>query len=377
MSIIQVLVGFGLAAILGLAVAEMGNTSSKQAAQVRASLSRASLTSTLQSVISSNAVCSQLVNKTNPFQLAPAIPGSIPGLTGNNIAVSFRLDTLNTVADGVSLNSYGLTTEWIRAFEPTEILNAVPAPQRLYVTDLKMKVRQNAGNTRTVDLKFTEVGKAYFVTTGPIGPAARIANCFGTIYGNFLCPNENDIQTIQGGSWTCTPAGTTVRNELGKVCPSGTNNTQMIKGVGGTGVGCEQIYKITNANCEGVGAVTADSQCSTRACGQTVNSTVGGGGYVDINVPGQSGGNVCFPDQSVPVTITIPGSGTRPASASTSTITIPGRCVGAGGTTGYSQRIPVQGSGASISTQVVRYLRCNNNNCDLASPDRCNNSPTF
>ncbi|WP_413576223.1 hypothetical protein ACLVWU_17715 [Bdellovibrio sp. HCB290] len=368
MSIIQVLVGFGLAAILGLAVAEMGNTSSKQAAQVRASLSRASLTQTLQSVISSNAVCTDLVSKTLAF--GPTQPGisSHIALDGPNIPVSFNLGSGLVVADGQNLQAYGLTVEWLRAFDPDEIPNAVPAPKRLYMTDLKMKVRQNAGTSKVVDLKWIEVGKVYFVTTGPINAAARVTDCFGTSNGNYLCPNQNDIQTIQGGSWTCTPIAQAVGGALSQACGGGGSNTQLIKGVGGTAVGCSRIYKITEPFCDGWGAVTAESQCNTRACQGNAPSGGGGGSTVTIgdqNTPG-------FTVPGTTVSVWIPGStgsGTTPSSGGRYvSVPIPDRYVGGVTIRGTSFSIP---AGASVG-----YFSCGGG-CNRSTPARCNNSPTF
>ncbi|WP_413585661.1 hypothetical protein [Bdellovibrio sp. HCB274] len=374
MSIIQVLVGFGLAAILGLAVAEMGNTSSKQAAQVRASLSRASLTQSLQSVISSNAICTDMVNKTMGF--GPTLTGlsSHDALNGPNIPVSFNLGSGLVVADGGELQAYGLTVEWLRAFDPHEIPNAVPPPKKLYVTDLKMKVKQNAGVSKVVDLKWIEVGKVYFVTSGPISAAARVENCFGTILGNYLCPNTNDIQTIQGGSWTCTSMTEAVGGALTQACGGGGSNTQLIKGVGGTSVGCSRIYKITEPNCDGWGAVTAESVCKTRAC--NLPPGAGGGAPTSVSIGDQNTPGFTVPGTTV--RIYVPGSpGSSGSGTTPSTPGSPGTYVNVPIPDRYVSGVTIRGTSLNIPAgSSVGYYSCGGG-CDRNTPAQCPNAPTF
>jgi hypothetical protein len=234
----------------------------------------------------------------------------------------------------------------------------LPPGQKLYVASVRAKFKQKTSliNPGTIDLKYVDVGKVFFVTTGDYTTGGTIQTCFGNNVGAYVCP-EGEMQVVEGGFWSCV----SVKDALAKACNGA---SQMLKtGTGGT-ANCSTFYKVS-AGCEGAGATTTESTCKPRSC---TTSTSQGGGSTPISIPA-----IPVAAQTVPgttVTVTHPGSGTSPSTTSSYTVpaqTVPGFTIP--GTTVY---VPVP---ASVTVQTLWY-DCNGSACNLGSPpSSCPNAP--
>lgn len=365
MSIVQVLVGFGLATILGLVLAEMGVNSSKQSAQVRASIERASVVQSLQAIISNSTVCEKSVGLV-AFGNSLAIP---PSETTNGYSssykVTFYLDNNvkkdAPVEEGKDVPGTSLTTEWIRAFDPTQVNSmTLTGTEKLYVTTVKVKFKQKGAPKGSVDLRPIEVGKVFFITSNAI-PGGVISKCFGNNAGAYVC-DPGEIQVVDpSGFWTCKSMGAA----MASTCGGGAS--QMAKTTANGTMSCQVYYRVNSA-CEGAGGVSSASTCQSRACSY-VTTVPGGGGGGTVTIPA-----INVPAHSVPsqtVTVSVPGSGTSPGSSSS--VTVPGYTIP--GYTIPAQNVTVSGGGGGGGTvNAIGFLNCSGACTAATAPVSCNNT---
>ncbi|QLY25303.1 hypothetical protein [Bdellovibrio sp. KM01] len=373
MSIVQVLVGFGLATILGLVLAEMGVNSSKQGAQIRASMERAAIVQSLQSIISNSKVCKTSVNFA-VFGPEVPVPASEATNFSKSVRVGFFLDK-NTgtppngrnvpVMEGQEVKGFSLTTEWIRAFDP-QLVDApeLLPPKKLYVATVKMKFRQTSTlNKGAIDLRPIEVGKVFFITSNAM-PSGTIEECYGNNAGAYVCPDDQ-IQIVDNGYWKCVP----IKDAIGKACSGG---SQMVKtGSAGGTADCQTFYKMANG-CEGAGSATVDASCQSRSCTVTTSSG-GGSNHIPVTIPAINVRAQTVPGTSFTiVTSSGSGSGTSPTGGSSQTITIPSRNIDAYTIPATTVYVDVP-AGGSVSTST-KYYRCDGSVCDQGSSLPCPNN---
>ncbi|MBO9668367.1 MAG: hypothetical protein J7501_16330 [Bdellovibrio sp.] len=267
MSIIQVLVGFGLASILGLILAEMNSNSNKQMGNVRLQFERAAVVQNLQSIISSPEVCQKMIETTT---FGPTVTDAVSGTLQPSVRVKFWLDGNDSahqkvvIADGTNIPGYSLRVDWIRAFNPT-LITTIPRPgtEQVYMATLRVKLSPSAATGTQakdfIDMRAQDVGRVYFILTNSMPNSGRIVTCYADAVGLTLCPNANDIQVMSGGSWACS----TLNKAIGSLCPGG--GTQLVQSAGGT-ASCTPLYKITKQGCEGYGGYSSLSTCNTGIC---------------------------------------------------------------------------------------------------------------
>ncbi|QDK47113.1 hypothetical protein DOM22_19060 [Bdellovibrio sp. ZAP7] len=365
MSIVQVLVGFGLATILGLVLAEMGVNSNKQAAQIRNSMERAAITQSLQSIISSSEVCKTSVRLAQ-FGPPTGVPTGEAGV--QTIRVGFYLDSNKPptpapggqkvpIIEGMDVPGFGLTTEWVRAFDPVVVPTAtLTPPATLYVATVKAKFKPKTMMPGSIDLKSVDIGKVFFITNNTIAAGGTVSNCFGNNAGAYVCPN-GETQVVENGFWTCK----SIQEAYAKAC--GNSTGQMMKTTGGGTAQCQTFYEISNQSCEGYGGVTTDTTCKTRAC--TAGTQSLGGGSQTVTIPGTT-----IPSQTIPgttIAISSGGSGTNPSS-STSYYTVPSHTIPAFTIPDRTATVNFPASSAPI----VKFYNCSGG-CDQVAAVNCNN----
>ena len=381
MSIIQVLVGFGLASILGLVLAEMNSSSSKQMGQMRLQFERAAVIQSLQSAISNSQVCPKFLDMSKAF--GPTVTDNIPKTGLTTIKANWFYMGLNQtqpIIEGQQIPNTSLKVDWIRAVSPTLVNVPIPgSSDKVYMADLQIKlspVTANAAADNRIDLRSMTVGKVYFVTTG-LMPTGLVKSCYGDAAGSYLCPTANDIQVMSSGSWVCS----SLQKALGPVCGSG----QLIQSSGSSSnVTCVQTYN-TVAGC-GSG-VTLSPTCMTNVCGTASSSGSSSGtiNNISITVPsldisGNSfGGANVVTDTSCTTTGGSSGTGSMPGSSgstscSSSKIFIP--ALGGGNNHTVAKAIS-GGSGTftvTTGSSSPLYRDCNGA-CNQTASKSCNNTP--
>jgi hypothetical protein len=379
MSIIQVLVGFGLASILGLVLAEMNSSSSKQMGQMRLQFERAAVIQSLQSAISNAQVCEKFLDTNRTF--GPTVTDNIPKAGLTTIKANwFYMGTNQTqpIIEGQQIANTSLKVDWIRAVGPSPVNIVLPGTDKVYVADLVIKLSPvNGAADKKMDLKSMTVGKVYYVTTNTM-PGGKVKSCYGDAAGAYLCPNANDIQVMSSGSWVCS----TLSKALGPVCGSG----QLIQSSGNsnTPVTCVQIYT-TAAGCAGSGTSTLSATCMTEQCGLSTTSS-GSTTYtvnnITVTVPsldiaGSSfGGANVVTDTSCTTSGGSAGTGSMPGSSgstscSSSKVYIP--ALGAGHNQTNARTISGTGTvTVPTSSSTLTYKTCAGA-CGASSSTSCNN----
>lgn len=378
MSIIQVLVGFGLASILGLVLAEMNSSSSKQMGQMRLQFERAAVIQSLQSAISNAQVCEKFLDTNQVF--GPTVVDNIPmsGLTTIK-ANWFYMGTNKSqpIIEGQKIDNTSLKVDWIRAVNPVKVDIVLPGTDKVYAADLQIKLSPvNGVSDKKIDLKAMTVGKVYFVTTN-LMPSGKVKSCYGDAAGAYLCPNQNDIQVMSSGSWICS----SMQKALGPVCGSG----QLIQSTG-TSISCVQTYTINSA-CSGGGGVSLSPKCTSDVCSVTTSS--GSHSYtvsnITVNIPSLNltggvnfGGANVVTDTSCTTTGGSSGTGSMPGSSgstscSSSKVYLP--AYGSGYYSTSPRSISVAGGTVSVnsSSSVIKFNDCNGN-CTQSTAQPCNNT---
>ncbi len=384
MSIIQVLVGFGLAAILGLVLAEMNTNSSKQMGQMRLQFERAAVIQSLQSAISNAQICEKFLDTNRTF--GPIVTDNLPFNGASTIKANWFYMGTNQqqpIIEGQKIANLSLKVDWIRAVNPVQVNMTMPGTEKVYAADLQIKLSPItvSANDSKIDLKSMTVGKVYFVTTAPM-PGGKVKSCYGDAAGSYLCPSQDDIQVMSSGSWVCS----SLKKAMGTVCGSG----QLIQSAGnGNNATCVQVYS-TNAACASGGSASLSATCMTDSCGATSTQSGAATTYavsnvsiyvppLDVNGGGSWGGGNVVTDVSCSTSGGSSGTGSMPGSPG-STSCSPTKVyfppVGANHNTTAGRTITGGQGTVSVpsSTTTIKYKDCNGN-CTANASAKCNNTP--
>lgn len=261
--------GMGLAAILAMTLADMSVNSNKQLNNLKASLEREAVRQSLQSLILNPTTCTNAVQKVvfGPQQ------SSVPGYGEPNVPVRFALSPGVVLTEGQAITNYRLRVDWLRAFSPTLVPSAnLPAPQRMYSASLRMKLSPTDTSSSSFDLRAVDIGRVFFTTSDVLGTGS-ITGCFGYSSEVAPCPSVDQIQIMKNGFWTCMTIGEFLQATCGPNRVLGTGSSAA------SPLACSIPYhRVTNANCEGFGSLSASATCFTRSCTNDVTKWINLGG---------------------------------------------------------------------------------------------------